>query len=177
VGQLTPTVIEAGIFTGLPVRQHLEGRVHTLFEQPGRAETYKDFKVSTVNSIAPQQSVKEVKRVGRTACTSQLIAFMWDKLSNAGMLEEHELRWIAGIGEIVAMNAANLGAVVQGIGCLVASDAAAEPGSGDGSLQNGDSISELLFTISNAIEIIGQVTYAASEASGALRLTGANNHG
>jgi hypothetical protein len=88
------------------------------------------------------------------------LSLLWNKAKNN--LDEQELKNVAGLDGHAGFLAGNLTGIVEGLGCLVLSDNNA------GNFQDADSVSTLLFSISNQIDHIHGLLFISGEASAKL---------
>ncbi|PMS32803.1 hypothetical protein C0Z20_25920 [Trinickia symbiotica] len=93
-----------------------------------------------------------------------MLRFLFDRVNE---LDASELEFLSQSNELAGHMAMNLASVVSGIGSLVAWDDQAGNFRDDG-----DSVSDLLFTIANQIEVIGELSNIGFEASTLLRMKG-----
>ncbi|WP_146166242.1 hypothetical protein [Trinickia symbiotica] len=98
--------------------------------------------------------------IGRST-PAGLLRFLFDRVNE---LETEELEFLSQSNELAGHMAMNLASVVSGIGSLVACDDHAGNFRDDG-----DSLSDLLFTIANQVEVIGELSNIGFEATTLLR--------
>ena len=94
--------------------------------------------------------------------TSNVIWELWKRTSDR--LSEQELEWFAKATEHAQSEARNLRDVVQGIGCLIASDTTS------GALQDTNGASSMLYAISAQLDIITGMIEIGSAANDRLRM-------
>lgn len=96
-----------------------------------------------------------------------ILRFLYERLDSKALGSE-DLTYLSQSSELACHMAMNLATTVSGIGCLVLGDD--QPGKlQEGNFRTGDSFSELMFTLSNQIDIIGELANIGSEASFRLR--------
>ena len=105
--------------------------------------------MAEINSTA----TTEQEEIGGCAKTSRIIEELWARTADS--LSPKELEWFAGAGTNAAFQANNLSEVLEGIGCLAASDESNKYRAG--SFSDGHSLSSLLFIISSQIDAIAGV--------------------
>jgi hypothetical protein len=94
--------------------------------------------------------------------TSNVLWQLWGRSSDS--LSEQELEWFAKATEHAQSEARNLRDVVQGIGCLIASDTTS------GALQDRDGSSAMLYAISGQLDTISGMIEIGSAANDRLRM-------
>ena len=94
--------------------------------------------------------------------TSNVIWELWKRTSDR--LSEQELEWFAKATEHAQSEARNLRDVVQGIGCLIASDTTS------GALQDTNGASSMLYAISAQLDTITGMIEIGSAANDRLRM-------
>jgi hypothetical protein len=106
----------------------------------------------------------EKRRVG--PCTpAGVLKFLYNRIEE---LDAEELEFLSHSTELACHMAMNLSGVTSGIGCLVNWDDQPDKIQA-GNFRDSSDVSDLLFTISNALDVIGELAYIGSEASFMLR--------
>jgi hypothetical protein len=95
--------------------------------------------------------------------TAGAMSLMWHKA--VGKMDPQELEWIAGgAAEQAGCEARALAATLEGVACLVSSDESS------GAFQDADSVSTLLFGLSNQVSTIAGLAEIAADANYRVRL-------
>lgn len=125
------------------------------------------------NSIAPQEEVnKEQPATARNlgpASASNILSYLFSRAE--GTFDADELKWLSRAGEVARFMAGQLGASVANIGCLIDSDY--QPGQlRAGNFESGSNVAQLLYTIADQVNVIGELANIGSECDFALRQMG-----
>lgn len=110
-----------------------------------------------------REMVKQIQEPKRMPafCPRSFLVLLWERARLN--LTEQELQWVVeGVSDFTNMHTARLGAVLEGLGGLVACDKEA------GSFRSASELSDLLFLQSDSMSMIGGMAYAADFAVGML---------
>jgi hypothetical protein len=92
---------------------------------------------------------------------------LWERAAPG--LDRESLEWFADASDQAEYVASNLQEVVEGIGCLIASDSPEDGRVTAGNFQSSDSLPALLFTIANVLDNIRGLNLVGDSASHRLR--------
>ena len=115
-----------------------------------------------MNAVLKPQSNQPEPRIEAVFKTSRAMATLWEIASDH--LSLRQLEWFAnGASEQVGNDLRALSRVLEGTGCLVASD------TDSGSFQNTESTADLLFNLHNHLDAIAGLADIASNAGAQAR--------
>lgn len=110
---------------------------------------------------------KQDERIQGVRNIASVVDELWER--TADRLTPAELEWFAGAGEVAAMELQNLEDVIDGIGCFVLNDTPSKNGSRLGHLQNPQSLSSLLFSLSGSVRNARALVTVSDQAEKMLR--------
>jgi len=114
----------------------------------------------------PESSKVSEKSTFKRGSVAGVLQFLYSRVE--GELDSEDLEFLSGSGELACHMAMNLASTINSIGCLVSNDD--EPGKmQSGDFRTGRDFADLMFTVANVVDVIGEFANIASESSFLLR--------
>lgn len=110
---------------------------------------------------AKTKQIPEDKKTPGIPKTSNAIMALWEKA--ADRLTDAELDWFSDLSDSALVESENLSQNLEGMACLVGSDKFSE------SFQDPNSLSVLMYSLSNQLDVINGLLRVSGEAEGRLK--------